>query len=333
MVRTRIRWPGALRALTIANAVFLLVLYVGESLVAERHWLTTLVTYAPQHLFGVPLAALLLVSVARRRWRLACLNALAAVLFLVTFMGLNVPLRTGVPNGGHSVRVITYNIHHPSDVAPIVKDVVAARPDVVCFQEANSIAGRPDPQTDLSRLLAGWHSVSYGELAVFSRLPIVRTKIHYPSTQIARLYLEVGLNAHGRRLTVIALHLSTAVDSSTLSHHRGSMASYLRSSARIRSRQVEAALKIVEGIDGPVVIAGDFNTPPRGMVYRRMAGSFTDCFSRAGWGCGFTFRSDLPVMRIDYIWAGDGLAPVHSQTLALKHSDHRPVIADICFTD
>jgi len=322
-----------LGVLTVANLVFLLLLYASERFIAERCWLTTLVTYAPQQLFGLPVLVLLVWSVGRRHWKIASMNAVAMLFFLVAVLGFSIPLHSRDHGAGPSVRVMTYNIHHmPRGVSSIADEVKAARVDVVCFQEANSDGRGRDPKVELTRLLTGWNHVSSGELAVFSRFPITGSKVHYPPVELSRVYLEVGLNVRGRRLIVIALHLSTAADASSLAHHHGSTASYLRGSTRVRSQQVNAVLEIARGIAGPIVIAGDFNTPPRGRIYRRIAGSFKDCFAYAGWGFGNTFRSDLPVMRIDYIWAGDGLAPLHAEVLPLKGSDHRPVIADVCFT-
>jgi endonuclease/exonuclease/phosphatase (EEP) superfamily protein YafD len=76
-------------------------------------------------------------------------------------------------------------------------------------------------------------------------------------------------------------------------------------------------------------VAGDFNNPPRGVLYRRMSVQLSDSFRAAGGGFGYTFRSDFPAMRIDYIWCAPGVRVVRCRTVRSRASDHLPVIADI----
>lgn len=76
------------------------------------------------------------------------------------------------------------------------------------------------------------------------------------------------------------------------------------------------------------IIAGDFNMPPRGVVYRRIAGQYRNAFS-AGNGFGYTYRSSLPVLRIDHIFLSPDLRPVRCRTIGTRVSDHRPVVAEV----
>lgn len=321
-----------LRGLTIANAAILVILYLAEVFVAERHWLTTLVTYAPQQLFGVPTALLLLWSLARRSWRIAGVNALAACFFALALLGFSIPDPMRGAGDGPSIRVITYNIHHGfAGVDRIAADVRSIDPDVVCFQESNPGDKRPDPLPRLKAALPGWHCASHGQLAVFSKWPIVDKEVHVPPVDNWRVFLRAEVRVHGRPLNVICLHLNTAAEAESLSIHRGSLSSYLRRASAARSLQVSELLGLARGIRGPLIIAGDFNTPPRGRIYRRMARSFQDSFARAGWGLGYSFKSAMPVMRIDYIWASKDLRPIRCTAPSLNTSDHRPVVADIAF--
>lgn len=319
-----------LQRLTILNAAVLVLLYILEARVAERHWLTTLITYAPQQLFGAPTALLLLWSLVRRNRRFAAANAVVAGSFALTLLGFNIPIHAGRTAKGPSVRVMTYNTHHGlAGVNRIARDVRSIRPDLVCFQETNPIGRRPDPLPQLEQALPGWHCASFSELAVFSKWPILGHELHMSSAHGYRVFLQVDLQVRGRRLSVICLHLDTAMKPESLANHRGRLSSYLRGTADIRSLQVSELLHVTRHMRGPLIIAGDFNTPPRGRTYGRMAGKFQDCFRRAGWGPGYSFRSDLPVMRIDYIWAGRGVTPCACNAPALAGSDHRPVVADI----
>jgi vancomycin resistance protein VanJ len=318
--------------LTIANLVFLILLYVGETLIAERHWLTTLVTYAPQQLFGIPVALLLVYSLFRKRWRALAANGVAAAFFAFAMLGFNIPFGGVGRHSGPCVRVMTYNIHHASKGGKqIAEDVRRVSPDIVCFQETNVIAHLPDPVVELKKALPGWYCASHGQLAVFSKYSITECVIHRPAVEFWRVFLQVGVRVRGRQLNVLCLHLNTAAETESLAVHRGKLSSYLRSATKARSSQVSELIKFSRGIRGPLIIMGDFNTPPRGRVYRRIATSFQDAFRAGGWGLGYTYRADLPVMRIDYIFAREGLRPVRCFTPALAGSDHRPVAADIVF--
>lgn len=322
----------ALLALTVLNAVFLLLLYVGEACIAERHWLTTLVTYAPQQLFGVPTALLLAYCLLRKRRPLLVANTLSALFFALTMLGLNIPFGAGGRASDAHIRMMTYNVHHLSKGAEqIARDVVTVRPDVVCFQEVNREGARPDPVTELKKALPGWHSASHGQLAIFSRYPIGQCSVHKPSVEYWRVFLEAAVTVKGRKLTIIAIHLNTAAGPESLSDHYGSLASYLHRSTSARASQISELLSLARGVQGPLIIAGDFNTPPRGRLYRQLATSYQDSFRVAGSGFGYSYRSDLPVMRIDYIFAGSGLRPTNCGAPALAGSDHRPVVADIAF--
>jgi len=319
--------------LTVSNVVFLLLLYLGETLIAERHWLTTLITYAPQQLLGVPTVLLLLYSIARRRWRILAVNAVAAIFFAFAMLGLSIPFGAYTRLSGPRICVMTYNINHASKGAEqIAENVRRIGPDIVCFQETNLVEHLPDPVVELKRVLPGWYSASDGQLAVFSRYPISECVIHRPLAEYWRVFLEVTVLVKGRRLTVIDLHLNTAAEPASLTDHRGSMAAYLRGSTGARATQISELLKIATHITGPLIVAGDFNTPPRGRIYSRMAGRFRDTFRASGWGFGYSYRSNLPLMRIDYVFAGKGLHPVRCAAPALAGSDHRPVVADISFT-
>lgn len=320
-----------LAILTAANLLFLVLLYAAQTLVAERCWFAALITYVPQHVFGIPAVGLLIASAASRRWRCASINAAALLLFLAAMMGFNIPTRARSAADGPVLRVMTVNIHHASRQLPrIAAEIKASRADIVCLQEANSEGGGPDPGRALERLLPGWDCVYSGELAVFSRFRILDREVYW-RPGFLRPFLRARISARGMKLNVAVAHLATALGGQSLSRHQGSLPDYIDGAARIRSKQVSDLMAYTRSLPGPVVVAGDFNTPPRGLLYRRMSSRFADSFRRAGWGFGYTYRSDLPVMRIDYIWAGEGMAPISAETLSISGSDHKAVTADLAY--
>jgi endonuclease/exonuclease/phosphatase family metal-dependent hydrolase len=74
---------------------------------------------------------------------------------------------------------------------------------------------------------------------------------------------------------------------------------------------------------------GDFNTPPRGRVYRELTAKFEDGFRTAGYGAGYTYPARRPLMRIDYVFTTAGITVKRCRVIPVQASDHLPVIADI----
>ena len=104
---------------------------------------------------------------------------------------------------------------------------------------------------------------------------------------------------------------------------------HARDTARTRASQWPVLEEVVASVSGPFIVAGDFNNPPRGLLYGRLAEQWTDAFAQAGWGSGFTFPAHFPLMRIDYLWLSPSLRAVDCYTLGTRASDHLPVVADI----
>jgi vancomycin resistance protein VanJ len=276
---------------------------------------------------------LLACSLVLRRRAMIAANTAVAVFFALTMLGFNIPFAGRANSAMPRVRIMTYNIHHVSHgAARIARDIREVRPDIVCLQETNPAKPGKDVIGKLRHLFPDWHCATHGQLTVLSRYPIAECEIHPEPVDYWRVLLEVTVLPEGRRLTVINLHMNTAADSESLTDHYGGFPSYLRSSTIARSMQVSRLLGVARGIRGPLVLAGDFNTPPRGRLYRRLTQEFQDCFRASGWGFGYSFRSDLPVMRIDYVLVGNGLRPARCIAPSLAGSDHRPVVADVVFT-
>ena len=155
-----------LQRLTCVSTVGLIILWVLETWGAERTWITTLITYIPQHLFGFPALVLLAAAIVRRNRGLIAVNAVAVVFFAITLLGFNIPLgATG--SAGPTVRVMTYNIHHGlGGVDRIARNIRSVDPDIVCLQETNAIGKKPAPLFGLMREFPRWHSAAFGDVAV-----------------------------------------------------------------------------------------------------------------------------------------------------------------------
>lgn len=326
----RRRGPQWLSLLAIANLALLVLLWLTERFVGERTWVTALLTYAPQHPFGVPTLLLLFWALLRRRTGALVLSIGAGIFFVFALLGLNAPLRLGPSPAGMPLRVMTFNIHHGSAGANRIAAAIArANPDIVCLQETTPFGPWPDPMPPLRRLLQGWHLATEGEVATFTRGPIRSHRAYRSSPVTERVFLETLVEAQGRPVTVLNVHFATAAHPHFLVEQPHSVPEKVRHTAAVRGAQVEALLRIADSVRTPLVAMGDFNTPPRGLLYARLARRFRDAFRAAGWGLGYTYRADLPALRIDYIWAGGGIHVADCRVPKDRASDHRPVVATL----
>ena len=321
----------ALRLLTAAGAVLVAAVWAAGDLVGERHWTTTLLAYVPQHPFLVPSALLLLASLARRRVWLALANIVVLAFGAFQLLGLSLaPQDTGTRP---SLRVMTYNIHHGSlGIEAVARDIRRQNPDVVLLQECNAFRSWPDPMPRLAQLLPGYRTYLAGdEVAMLCRLP-VRSVAAWPLRDSGprRIALSAVLSVGGRSLRVLNVHLMTSSTGSSLARSGRRAPDHLRQTARVRGEQLERVRQWVQSGDGPCIVAGDFNTPPRGVFYRRMpARGLSDSFRQAGRGFGATYPSDIPLLRIDHIFTGKGVRALRTWVPRTHGSDHRPVVADL----
>ena len=320
--------PNWLLRLSLLDLLLLLLLLVVEEFAAEAWWLSTLITYAPQQPLGIPAVVLLGISILRREWRAVVPNLAALALFLGFFPGVSIPWHRDTAPAGFPLRVMTFNLEgltrtSPTDVAAMAKRESV---DVVCLQETNR-PGSDSISPDLVRAFAGWHVASRREVAIISRYPIISQR-SWPLVVGYRAALAARIAVPGAQVTVMNVHFIVGV-LPELIRHTSSLPGYLRRSAQVRQQQAAELLDLVRGIDGPLLVLGDLNTPPRGRVYRELTAKIEDGFRAAGYGTGYTYPARRPLMRIDYVFTSAGVTAESCRVIPIQASDHLPVVADV----
>ena len=320
--------------LTTVYLVALALLGIAERFVGERFWLTTLLTYGPQCVFLIPGALLLPFVIWKRRWK--TLGKLGGALLVYLLLdGWRLSLPAPAMQGEVPIRLLTYNIRSGGGgIEKLARAIRSASPDAICLQEASPYFSLPDPMPELQKRLPEWRFTSYGDLAVGVRggqiegLEVVR----YPVPGSYRAALLVRTTLKGQPLTLVTTHLATAFHGETIGSQRRKLPRYLESTARARRVQLDALLARTDRVSGPVILCGDFNTPPRGVEYARLAIRFTDAFAAVGNGFGWSYSSVHPLLRIDYVWCNEKVRPVEAKILDWPHSDHKPLLADLAIT-
>ena len=143
--------------------------------------------------------------------------------------------------------------------------------------------------------------------AVLSRFPIVEHRFHYFEQGVKRLVIEVRLAG----LTVFLVHLSLTY--------------------RNRQYQLERLYRLIRGVAGPVIVAGDFNVlwgekeldlflGATGLVNANQAGEPSH-------------PSRFPKRQLDFILHSPQLKVTDFQIPRVLYSDHAPLICDFEFPD
>jgi len=150
-------------------------------------------------------------------------------------------------------RILSYNIlvGGTGRVNQLTQIITSANPDVVGLVEATNthvveaLAERLGMQYHISD--SPKHSHDW-QVALLSRLPIVRTQVHSDPRVLTKPVLELGIEeANGRELSVFVTHLSAAF-------------SHGWAGDGMRRREVQEILRIMQARKGtPHLLMGDFN--------------------------------------------------------------------------
>jgi endonuclease/exonuclease/phosphatase family metal-dependent hydrolase len=243
---------------------------------------------------------------------------------------------------GRTIRVMTWNIHHGEgldkkvDVDRIAQVILSVKPDVVALQEIDrgvERSGKIDIITRLADLTEmtyafgktlDYQGGDYGN-AFLTRFPILEERnLQYRLLQPGeqRGLLQLVLDVRGDEVVVANTHLESRADDS----------------ARVSSAgELSATMKGY--YPRPAVVCGDFNDPPESRVMSDFRKDFEDSWQLVERGDGFTFPSDLPKKRIDYIMilnnskrdsasAAVQLRPMSARVIRSAASDHLPLVIE-----
>jgi endonuclease/exonuclease/phosphatase (EEP) superfamily protein YafD len=231
---------------------------------------------------------------------------------------------------GPRLRVVTCNLHGSKAVDPQALEdfVLESRADVVALQEW--------PEAGKSSLATwpGWHHHVSSGLFLASQFPIRHVE-------------ELGRDSYGKKGLVtrydletpagvvhfFSLHLESPRDGiyEAIHEERQDTEANHAISAR-RWQQSRYVARHAAELDGPVLLAGDFNTPPESAIFRQVWGDYTDAFGVAGWGWGYTFHGGRTWVRIDHVLMGKGWYCGRCRVGPHVGSPHRPVFAELTWT-
>jgi len=240
------------------------------------------------------------------------------------------------------LRVMTFNIHHGAgtdgrlDLLRIARVVEDADVDVVGLQEVDRHFGARSDFVDQASWLArelNMHVVyganldldprtpdeprrQYGT-AILSEAPILEwdnTYLPRFGSHEQRGLLRARINVRGVPVQVYNTHLQ-------------------HDDAAERRVQAQAIRQLIGVPDDSVILLGDLNATPQAPEIRTLVENLVDVWKAVGVGAGYTYTSENPTRRIDYVMQS---ADVVARTIAVltspstaDASDHLPVVADV----
>jgi vancomycin resistance protein VanJ len=320
----QVRTSRVFLSISVLNSLCLVFLCWLDERFAEQHWLITIIAYIPQHPFALLTVLLIVWAIVKRNARGVLLQVPSLVLLLVYFFGLNIPFGSNHTfQNGIGLRVMSYNLYGKTATSAVIQ---AANADVICVQESRD----QKLLQSLQQALPKYFIAHEGEITTFSRFPIRTTRVQH-LTRSWRTILETDIDVNGRLIRVVNVHFNTLniQGGSYYQKHPESIATRVSTSIEDRQEAVKILLEIAGHTNMPLLVMGDFNTPTRGTLYNALKSQLEDAFATTGWGFGYSFRSDLPLLRLDYVWTNRFVRPTQTFTDNTLASDHRPLIAQI----
>jgi vancomycin resistance protein VanJ len=331
-------------ALTLCYGTILAVITAINRSGADRWWFGALNLYLPQAMWLVPGVLLALISLGiARQW--AWLPWLCVIWVLGPIMGLCWSLQaSSEPAGTVPVRVMTCNAKYGKhDIAALIDDIGLYKPDVVLLQDATGSLSGP-----LGNLFRKWHVRSFGQYVIASRFPLDKDEVKpinffLEKQTCLRCRMHIGKTV----VTLYNVHFQTPREGlnafRTARRHPWYLPKaiiQLENNVEDRLTQARAIREFVRQEHGPVIVAGDLNSPDSSLVCATLRDAgLHDAFAEGGRGYGYTYGHDLlqhrlpwfrvSWMRIDHIMMSSQLQSRRCWTGTGKASEHRPVIADL----
>ena len=300
-----------------------------------------------------------------RRWRMLVLNGALLALFVLRAYPLTHLLpgpdasdrldASGAPDASSApLTLLTFNAPSvwpaatPERPAQMARLVEGTRPDIVGLQEASVAWYDEEPlvrsdayvsilQDSLGFSTARPENAAWTQQPVFSkpeivhatRLPLyssgarpshaIRARIRWQGGDFV-LY-NVHLRTFGEKKPWEEMHALLFGGENILRYVRQYRAAY-----RIRAREAERIIAMIDEETLPVILCGDMNSTPNNRVYRTLSSRLRDAFAEAGEGWGMTYHARLPAVRIDYVFVSEEWEVVSARVRKARLSDHLPLL-------
>lgn len=322
------------RSLWLATAGYLGVAAVSAALLwllADRWWAATTLLFGPRWVLLPPAVALAALAI---RWDRPLLFpiAVAVVIVLGPVMGGRTGWRAWLtrPDDATDVRIVSLNAEGGRPLTMAITDMLLRwRADVLAIQECGPGI------VEAFQFLEEWHTDATGSLCLISRYPITRVdpmeREAFEVAGGAAMVVTYRLEAEPVPIHLTNIHLQTP-RAGLEKIRAGDLAEgipTLEGKSTIREIEQNRAARWTGQFPHPQIVAGDFNSPPESPIYRHAWDGWTNAFSVAGRGFGYTRMNGWIHARIDHILVDDRWRVVRSWVGPDVGSDHKPVLAQV----
>jgi endonuclease/exonuclease/phosphatase (EEP) superfamily protein YafD len=301
------------RLLLFATA--LLVLAHLAPLGARLSWVVDLTTHFRVQYLVATLVLLPLLALRRRLGAFLALLATGALSAapVAPYLPLAAP---AVAAGSARIKILTVNVSFRQFSANDLLDLVrAADPDVLITQEltpyAEKVLAELDEQfahgfklpADGPSGIGLWSRLELERVAPFAlaRMPAIEARVRAPA---------------GGTFTVLGVHLSAPTSGRR---------------AGARNAQLRELAERAAAVDGPLLIAGDFNVTPYSPYFTEWLAETGLTDSRRGRTLSVSWPTTMPLfgIPIDHVVANDGFTFVAHRRLPNFRSDHYGVLVEV----
>lgn len=263
------------------------------------------------------------------------------------------------PATGQTLKVFSYNVqqfgldnyleryHTSPRVRRTISYALRYEAPIKCFQEFYSSTAIADYNVVERLRRAGYrYSVLlYPELAnvpdgpigaaIFSIYPIIHSgrEVFGRSNGLVWANIKVGndtirvINVHLHSMGIRVGRVLKQEELTGVKHETRGVLSALRSGFIARRDEVYQVIRHIRESQYPVIVTGDHNDTPYGVVYDRMRRTLPNSFEEAGRGFGFTYNRLPGFIRIDHQFHDPTLPVLDFETINyIRYSDHYPIV-------
>jgi endonuclease/exonuclease/phosphatase (EEP) superfamily protein YafD len=247
---------------------------------------------------------------------------------------------TSAARSGVDLTVMTFNtLAWQREGRDLEASIATAQPDLVGLQEIGPRAAEHLIQALSDRLPYHYvtHSATSSGAAVLSRYPI-RDAVAFRATPRGHWWQRMTVDAPCGPITYLNLH--TKIPHIRTTHQKvGGRRFPLEFHAELRRSEVRALVAMLEKVDGPIIVGGDFNLTERSPDHRLLSRCLTDAYKSVGAGLGLSFPrrgsfppaipAPWPILRLDYVWHSRHFTPAWAYRGDAGQSDHHPIVVGL----
>ena len=295
-----------LKILAIGVLTFSLLL-----LFARFHWILDILTH-----FRLPyVVCFLLLLLVLLKTKLYPYSIVVLFCLLLQFIPLSrhyTPKFFNPQGTGPLLKVMSFNLWIDNKDFQAIENLVSnENPDIVCFQEYNSLHARGLTELQKVYPYSKAFPASYKGLLLLSKLPIEESHIHHKDYRIASIYMTAVLNWNGQKISLLNAHPRPPLTKQYSNNLHNTF---------------DRIQRFVENQKHPTIVVGDFNCTAYSPSFKRLGSKLIDTSRGQGYTSSWQRFNLLVGIPIDQILHTKELTCVSHHIGQKSGSDHSPVI-------